>query len=79
MHIAAQPSSLGATVRGDLVDFHLWAPRLESVTLRLHRGNAAPQDFPVLPLGGGYWSVTLPASSLTEDQRMAVIEYLKSL
>jgi maltooligosyltrehalose trehalohydrolase len=60
--MAAQPSSLGATVRGDLVDFYLWAPRLESVTVRLYRRNAPLQDFPMLPVDGGYWTLTLPAS-----------------
>lgn len=44
------------------MDFYLWAPRPESVTLRLNRRDALPQDFPMLPLGGGYWRVTLPAS-----------------
>ncbi|HVJ05647.1 MAG TPA: malto-oligosyltrehalose trehalohydrolase [Candidatus Saccharimonadales bacterium] len=62
MHTAIQPSPLGATVRGDLVDFYLWAPRLSSVVLRLFRHDAPPRDYPMLP-SGGYWSLTLPASA----------------
>ena len=64
--IAAQPFALGATLRGDLVDFHLWAPRLQAVTLRMRQREGAgfrvPQDFPMLALGDGYWGLTLPAS-----------------
>jgi maltooligosyltrehalose trehalohydrolase len=62
VHTAVQPSSLGATVHGDLVDFHLWAPSLSSVALRILPRNAAPQEFPMLPSSDGYWSLTLPAS-----------------
>jgi maltooligosyltrehalose trehalohydrolase len=63
VHAAIQPSSLGATVRGDLVDFYLWAPRLDAPALRLLRRNALPQDFAMLPARDGYWSLTLPASA----------------
>jgi maltooligosyltrehalose trehalohydrolase len=46
------------------VDFHLWAPLLSSVTLRLASGGALAQDFPMLPSSDdGYWSLTLPASA----------------
>jgi len=62
VHTAIQPSALGATVRGDLVDFQLWAPRLDSVTLRVWRGNEPPQDFPLLRFADGYWGITLPAA-----------------
>ncbi len=63
VHIAVQPSLLGATVRGHLVDFHLWAPRWSSATLILKRRGQAPQPWPLLPLGDGYWGLTLPASA----------------
>jgi maltooligosyltrehalose trehalohydrolase len=60
---ATQYLPLGASVRGDLVDFHLWAPLLPSVTLRLHSRNTPPQEFPMLRHGSdGYWTLTLPAS-----------------
>jgi maltooligosyltrehalose trehalohydrolase len=62
VHTAIQPEALGATVRGDLVDFQLWAPRLDSVTLRLQRRNELAQDFTMPQVGDGYWGVTLPAS-----------------
>jgi maltooligosyltrehalose trehalohydrolase len=62
VHTAIQPFALGATVRGDLVYFQLWAPRLESVTLHLQCRNVPPQDFALLRLPDGYWGLTLPAS-----------------
>jgi maltooligosyltrehalose trehalohydrolase len=45
------------------VDFQLWAPRLDSVALRLQRRNEAPRDFPLVRFADGYWGITLPASS----------------
>lgn len=63
MQTATQPLALGASVRGDLVDFQLWAPRLSSVTLRLQRRVASSQDFPMLRLADGYWGITIPAAS----------------
>src|ERR1700692_4539076 len=66
VRIAAQPAALGATVHGELVEFHLWAPRLQAVTLRLQRRVGATfraqQDFPMLALGEGYWGLALAAS-----------------
>lgn len=62
MHIASQPTALGATVRGDLVDFQLWAPLCASVMLRLYRHKAPPRDFPLLQLADDYWGLTLTAS-----------------
>jgi len=50
-------------VRGDLVDFHLWAPRCKAVTLRLQSRNGGMRDYAMLPLGGGGWGLTLPASA----------------
>jgi maltooligosyltrehalose trehalohydrolase len=44
------------------VDFHLWAPYLSTVTLRLQRRNQPSAEFPMLPLAAGYWGITLPAS-----------------
>jgi maltooligosyltrehalose trehalohydrolase len=61
--IAAQLSTFGATIRGDLVDFCLWAPRCPSVTLRLKSGDISPRDFPMLHIGDGCWGLTLPASA----------------
>lgn len=63
MTTAAQLSAFGATVRGDLVDFYLWAPRCEAVTLRFFSGNTPPRDFPMLHTGDGCWGLTLPASA----------------
>ena len=60
--IATQLSTFGATVRGNLVDFYLWAPNCKAVTLRL-LGAHAPSDFPMLHSGEGCWGLTLPASS----------------
>jgi maltooligosyltrehalose trehalohydrolase len=44
------------------VDFQLWAPRLDSVALRLQRRDETPHDFPLLRFADGYWGITLPAS-----------------
>ncbi len=63
MPIVAQRPTLGATIRGGLVDFHLWAPRLTSPIIRLRRRSSPPEDFRMLPLGDGYWGISLRASS----------------
>ncbi len=66
-----------------VVEFHLWAPRLAAVTLRLLRRESAasglasgstfrkPQEFPMLALGEGYWGITLPASAGDRYQYVA--------
>jgi maltooligosyltrehalose trehalohydrolase len=59
---AAQHNRFGATLRGDLVDFLLWAPRCKAVTLRLHPQGTA-SDFPMLPFGEGCWGLTIPAAA----------------
>jgi len=61
--IAAQLSTFGATIRGDLVDFHLWAPRCPAVTLRLRSNDTSLRDFSMLHTGDGCWGLTLPASA----------------
>jgi len=62
VYTATHSLPLGATVRNGLVDFHLWAPRLSSVTLRFCSRNAPRRDFPMHRLPDGYWRLTLPAS-----------------
>ena len=62
MNSAAQLNRFGTTLRGDLVEFSLWAPRCAAVTLRL-RPQGKASDFPMLPYGDGCWGLTIPAAA----------------
>jgi maltooligosyltrehalose trehalohydrolase len=67
VHTAVQPATLGATLRNapgnSPVDFHLWAPYLSAVTLRLQRRGQPPEEIPMLALADGYWAITLEAAA----------------
>ncbi len=44
---ATQTKSYGATIRGDQVEFRMWAPTPKEITLRLWRAGQQPQDIPM--------------------------------
>jgi maltooligosyltrehalose trehalohydrolase len=49
--ITATQTNYGATIRGNAVEFRVWAPKPQRITLRLMRAGQPPQDIPMLREG----------------------------
>jgi maltooligosyltrehalose trehalohydrolase len=51
----------GATVKGNLTEFRVWAPAAQRVTVRLRRSNGQQQDFSMSATSGGVHELTAEA------------------
>ena len=66
MKLTAETQSYGATLKGEVAEFRVWAPFQRKVSLRLTRAGSTTEDFPMQPDGDAGGQV---AGSLDHDRR----------
>lgn len=62
MKLTAETQSYGATLKGEVAEFRVWAPFQRKVSLRLTRAGSTTEDFPMQPDGEDFVAA-VPASA----------------